>query len=106
MAGLSPTQLTLRKWRKAGYIAAVVEKWNPHARIRQDLFGCIDVIAVGNGETVGIQSTSDRNLAARVRKIEDLPETVARLREGGWRVVVEGWKKKSNRWQSREVDVS
>ena len=102
----SPTQLTLKKWRKAGYMCQVVEKWNPHVRIRQDLFGCIDVVAVGNGETIGIQSTSDRNVSARVRKIEDLPETVAILRDAGWRIVVEGWKKPKHRWQSREVDVS
>ena len=103
---LSPTQLTLRKWRNAGYMSAVVEKWNPHAKIRQDLFGCIDVVAVGNGETVGIQSTSDGNVSARVKKIENMPETVATLRDANWRIVVEGWKKKKNRWSNREIDVS
>jgi hypothetical protein len=102
----SPTQLTLAKWRKAGYLCAVVEKWNMHTKIRQDLFGCIDVIAVGNGETVGIQSTSDTNVSARVRKIADMPETVSMLRDGNWRVIVEGWKKPKHRWQSREVDCS
>ena len=103
---LTPTQLTLRKWRAAGYLCAVVEKWNPHARIRQDLFGCIDVLAVGNGETIGIQSTSYTNVSARVRKVEDMPETVERLREGGWRVVIEGWRKVGGRWKDRQVDVS
>ena len=102
----SPTELTLRKWRKAGYLCAVVEKWNHHVKIRQDLFGCIDVLAVGNGETVGIQSTSYSNVSARINKIEDMPETVSRLREGGWRVVVEGWRKPKHRWECREVDVS
>lgn len=104
----SPTQLTLKKWRDAGYLCAIVEKWNPHVKIRQDLFGCIDVIAVGQGETVGIQSTSDNggNVAKRVQKIEDNPETVSRLRDGGWRIVVEGWRKPKHRWVCREVDVS
>ncbi len=106
MAGYSPTQLTLRKWRRAGYLAAVVEHWNPHVRIRQDLFGCIDVIAVGNGETVGIQSTTAKNAAARVKKIEDMPETVAALRNGDWRIIVEGWKKTGSRWTCKETDVS
>lgn len=36
----------------------MVEKYNTHARVRQDLYGIIDVLCVGNGETVGIQSTS------------------------------------------------
>lgn len=102
----SPTELTLRKWRKAGYLCAVVEKWNPHVKIRQDLFGCIDVLAVGPGGTVGIQSTSDTNLAKRVRKIEDMPETVAALRDAGWRIICEGWKKPKHRWECREIDVS
>lgn len=102
----SPTELTLKKWRKAGYLCAVVENWNPHVKIRQDLFGCIDVLAVGNGETVGIQSTSNRNVSARVRKIENMPETVAALRDSNWRIVIEGWKKPAHRWECREVDVS
>ena len=93
--------------RKLGYRAAVVEKWNPHAKIRQDLFGCIDVVAVGNGETVGIQATSDNggNVAARCRKIADA-EAVGDLREAGWRLLVHGWKKPRHRWECREVDVS
>jgi hypothetical protein len=102
----SPTELTLKKWRKAGYLCAVVEKWNPHVKIRQDLFGCIDVLAVGPDGTIGIQSTSYSNVSARVRKIEDMPETVTALRNAGWRVLVEGWRKPKHRWESREVDVS
>jgi len=102
----SPTQLTLKKWRKAGYNAAVVERWNPHARIRQDLFGFVDVLCVGNGETVAIQTTSYKNVASRVRKVEDMPETVESLRDAGWRIIVEGWHKPGHRWLCREVDVS
>lgn len=102
----SPTQLTLKKWKKAGYICAVVEKWNPHAKIRQDLFGCIDVLAVGADGTIGIQSTSYSNISARVRKIEDMPEIVAALRAAGWTIIVEGWRKPKNRWECRQVDVS
>ena len=43
---MTPTQRTLAECRRRGWTAAVVEKWNPHARIRQDLFGCIDILAV------------------------------------------------------------
>jgi len=107
-AGTSPTQLTLKKWRKAGYMCAIVEKWNPHVKIRQDLFGCIDILAVGHGETVGIQSTSDghNNVEARMLKIEDKPETIAALRDANWRIIIEGWKKPRHRWECREIDVS
>ncbi len=101
----SPTQCTLDKWRKLGYMTQVVEKWNPHARIRQDLFGIIDVLAVGHGETVAIQSTSDNNLSARVRKIED-SEALGELRKAEWTVLAEGWKKVKGRWKDRVVDIS
>ena len=49
---------------------------------------------------------SDSNLSSRVRKIEDMPETVEALRNAGWRILVEGWKKPKHRWVCREVDVS
>lgn len=103
---MSPTQLTLRKLREDGYQAQVVEVWNSHARIRQDLFGFIDVIAVKGTETLAVQATSAPNVSSRVTKIGDSP-LVGPVRDAGWRIVVWGWKKKSGRWTlAREVDVS
>lgn len=111
----SPTELTLRELRRQGYLAAVVEKWNPHARIRQDLFGVVDVLAVGLDATdsapgrapgtLAVQATSSSNCAARLAKLrsEELAPVVARLRAAGWRVEVWGWRKgaKSRRWELR-----
>lgn len=106
MTGMSPTALTLRHLRAQGYTAEVVEKWNPHARIRQDLFGIIDVIAVRDGETLGVQTTSAGNVAARIRKIAE-SEHVAALRSAGWTLRVHGWAKKGGRWVlHRDEDVS
>lgn len=100
---LSPTQLSLRWLREQGYLAAVVEKWNPHARIRQDLFGIIDVLGVHPEHgTIALQSTSDSNLSARVKKMREHEHT-GTLSRSGWRLLAQGWKKKSGRWQSREV---
>lgn len=104
--GKSPTQLTLEKWRDRGYMCAIVEKWNPHARVRQDLFGFVDVLAVGNGETIGIQTTDYTSVSKRIRKIEDDPETVRELRKAGWRIIIEGWRKPQHRWKCREVELS
>jgi hypothetical protein len=36
---MSPTQRSLAHLRRLGYQARVVERWNPFARVRQDLFG-------------------------------------------------------------------
>ena len=97
----SPTQRSLAELRKRGYRAQVVEKWNPFAKIRQDLFGVIDVIGVGNGETVGVQATSASNVSARVRKMSEA-EAVPDLRKAGWKLLVWGW----DGARLREVDVS
>lgn len=103
---MSPTQLTLRHLTVEGYTAAVVEKWNPHARIRQDLFGFIDVLAVRPGETLAVQTTTAANVASRVRKIGDHPN-IAVVREAGWSIHVHGWAKRSGRWVlHKEIDVS
>ena len=103
---LSPTQLTLRKLRAdGGYDVAVVEHWNHYAKCRQDLFGVIDILAVGKGETVAVQCTSYSNVSARVRKIADA-EALPGMRSAGWRILVHGWHKKAGKWVVREVDCS
>ncbi|HQV57391.1 MAG TPA: hypothetical protein PKV27_05220, partial [Ilumatobacteraceae bacterium] len=59
----SPTTLSLKALRDAGYTVAIVEHFNPHMRIRQDLFGFIDIIAIRPGETLAVQTTSRSNMA-------------------------------------------
>jgi len=103
---MSPTQRSLKHYRDLGYIAGVVERWIPQARKRSDLFGILDIVAVGNGETIGVQTTSASNVSARVKKIAD-SDAIGELREAGWRVIVQGWRKNAKgRWVAREVDVS
>ena len=65
MTGLSPTQLSLRHMRADGWTAAVVEVWNPHARIRQDLFNIADILAVRGPDTLAVQTTTAGNTSAR-----------------------------------------
>jgi hypothetical protein len=101
----SPTQRSLALLRSRGYTAQVVERWNPFARVRQDLFGCIDVVAVGNGETVGVQACSHGDVSKRLRKIAEAAAFTA-IRAAGWRLVVMGWRKVKGRWAVREVECS
>ncbi len=102
----SPTQLTLKHLRDEGWTAEVVEHWNPHARIRKDLMGFIDVLAVRGPETLAVQTTSAANVSSRIRKIADSPH-IAAVREAGWAVHVHGWKKVKGRWTlHRDEDVS
>lgn len=100
----SPTKRTLDVLRERGYMAGVVERWNHAAKVRQDLFGIVDVIGVRPNETVAVQATSASNVAARVKKIAASP-ALGELRAAGWRVLVHGWAKRDGRWQVREVDM-
>lgn len=102
---VSPTQNTIRILKDEGYLVAVVERWNPHAKIRQDLFGFIDVLAVKADETLAVQTTTKANMSARIRKISE-SENVGFVRDAGWRIEVHGWYKVKNRWQVKIQDVS
>lgn len=101
-----PTQRSLKYLREKGYRVEVVEKWNPHVRRRQDLFGVIDLIAIRAGETLAVQTTSSSGVSARIKKIADA-EATPDMRAAGWKIVVHGWRKNSKgRYVLREIDVS
>lgn len=105
--GDSPTARTLRRLRAEGWTAEVVERWNPHARVRNDLFGFVDVLAVRDGVTLAVQATSGSNAAARVAKIGE-HQNIGAVRKAGWRIEVWAWRKlaSSGKWECRVVDVS
>ena len=92
-------------------LVEVVEKWNPHARVRHDLFSFIDVLAIQGDSVFAIQATSDSNIAARVAKLSLLPSVVHWLdTRTNRRLFVWGWGKKGARgkrklWGLREVEV-
>lgn len=103
----SPTQRSLEHMRKLGYpLAQVVERWNMHAKVRVDLFGIIDIVAIdAAGETYGIQATSGDNVASRVTKIAE-SDALAPCLKAGWRIIVHGWRKNAaGRWTLREVEL-
>jgi hypothetical protein len=103
---VSPTQRSLAALKADGWLAAVVEKWNPHARIRQDLFGFVDILAVRDGETLGVQACAGSSVSARIKKIAD-SELAPQVRRAGWRLEVWGWRKNAaGKWVCRVEDVS
>lgn len=108
----SPTQRTRSKLREEGYLTEIVERWNPHARVRHDLFGIIDVLAVRGEETLAVQCTSGSGVAARVHKLKD-SDSLPVLLAAGWQVQVWGWRKikvkrggKAMKWECRCVDLT
>ena len=97
----NPTAGTLQLLRRHGYLAAVCEHWNPFARVRCDLFGFADVLAVRAGAPVlAVQATSASNHAARVRKARDLPAMRVWL-AAGCAFEVWSWAKRKGRWAVR-----
>lgn len=107
---MTPTQRSLKNLRDRGYVAAVVERWNPAIRVRQDLFGFADLIAFGPGEgepeVLLVQTTSTSNLAARRSKILENEHAQRWMRLGG-KILIHGWAKRGPRgkrklWTLRE----
>ena len=97
---MSPTSRSLQRLRKLGYQAQVVEKWNPFARIRQDLFGG-DVLALKAGEPVlVVQATTQSNHAARRAKL-DAEGFTALWNGAGARLEIWSWEKQGSRGQRK-----
>lgn len=104
-ASLSPTQRSLAYLREQGYLVAIVERWNPHARIRQDLWGWCDLLAIRKSEVLAVQVTASA-VSDRIKKIQE-SETVAAVRDAGIRIEVHGHRKNSKgKYVMRIVDIS
>jgi hypothetical protein len=108
MAGVSPTQRSNALYRKHGYQCGIVEKFNsnigPHG-IRQDLWGAVDIVAVAEGHTVGVQACAASGHGSHVTKLAAEPRMFAMF-DAGWDVVVLSWKKpgpNNRRWSWRHT---
>lgn len=105
----SPTQRTLAKLKKQGATAAIVEKWNQWAKIRQDLFGFADLLAIQGPNLIAIQVTSGANHAARKTKILAEPRALAWLKTGNL-IELHSWSKmgargKAKKWVCRAEEI-
>src|SRR5262245_36165938 len=91
--GVSPTARSLKYLRDLGYMVAVVERWNPGARVRQDLFKFADLLALRYDGFLAVQVCAAGDKAKRVEKLttEPVAENVRRWYEAGGRVEVHAW---------------
>jgi len=81
MAGLSPTQRTLRALRNEGRICDIAEKWiaTPYSKIpgfRKDLFGFIDIVALCPEKGILAIQSCGQSWSQHVGKIMDSEATV------------------------------
>src|SRR5574338_170083 len=96
MARVSPTHRTLVECRKRGWDAQVVERWNQWAKVRQDLFGVIDVVCITPSGILGIQACAGSSHAARRAKVLAEPRAERWVRAGG-DLAVWSWAKQGAR---------
>jgi hypothetical protein len=90
----SPTQRTLKLLRDDGWLCYIVEKWNMHAKIRQDAYGFGDILAMCPGKGIMlVQACAGASHAARRQKILDEPRARMWLQSGGGIHIV-SWSKK------------
>ena len=109
MKGISNTSRTLEYIRSQGWIADKVEQFNPYAGKfgqRKDCFGVLDILALGEGSIIGIQSCGQA-FSEHDKKILGTPEALKWLECGG-RLLLIGWRKvklkrggKALRWSPR-----
>lgn len=101
-ANLTPRSVA--EMRERGYQVATVEYFNAFTRRKHDLFGCIDLLCIGNGETVAVQVTSRDNISSRRHKIEE-NEAYPEMLRSGWKILIHGWDKDGSRWRLKEVEL-
>lgn len=98
----SPTQRSLALLREQGYVPWIAEHYNAFARVRRDLYGFIDIVALKPGEkgVLAVQTTSGSNVSARIHKIEANPNHKLWI-ECGNRILIHGWQKIKGKWACR-----
>lgn len=95
---MTPTELSLRQLRAEGWTVDVCERWVPGgpgmSGRRRDLFGMLDLLALRDGRTMGVQTTSHTNVAARLTKMTDDEHgpALVEMRSAGWLIVIHGWR--------------
>lgn len=109
---MSPTQRARAHCKAMGWTSQIVEKWNVHAKVRQDLFGCIDLIVLDGqpGGPLGVQVCAGSSHAARRTKALAEPRLAAWLaapaRFEVWSYAKRGARGKRKLWELRREAVS
>jgi hypothetical protein len=116
--GISNTSRTLEYLRSQGWEADKVEQFNPYAGkfgTRKDMFGFGDIVAMGEGRIIAIQSCGQAYSEHDKKILADevvAPKALKWLQCGG-RLILIAWRKvklqrggKAMRWQPRIKEYS
>ncbi len=93
MAGISPTQRTMKKLKEEGWRPGIVERFIGPLNIRVDLFHIIDIIAIQPGNILGVQSCG-QSFSEHYRKLtEEHPDACWDWLQAGGQLELWGWRK-------------
>ncbi len=98
---MSAMQFSL-DWLRAQHWQCRVVEINTNYGRKVDLWGFGDILALRQGETLLVQTTTYGNRLARVAKIQAIPE-FRLVRLAGWQVHVHGWRDNDDAAQGLEV---
>ena len=101
---VTTTQRSLKYMRDNGIYAEVVERYNSFTKRKHDFAGFIDILCLGQGAVIGVQTTSWGHTADRLKKILS-HENLQIVRDSGIKIEVHGWQKKNNRWEVKIIHV-
>ena len=96
--GISPLQRSKKYLEALGFTVAIVERWNPWAKVRQDLFGILDLLAISHLGTLGVQVTTMGHKQEHIDKMMAHPNT-QRLETAGWEIHLHSWRKLKDGWK-------
>ncbi len=101
----SPTQRSKAYAESLGYQVAIVERWNQWAKVRQDLYGFIDLLCLKEGSClIAIQATSTGNMNSRIAKIKTLPASWKWITSGN-RLEVWGWALRGKKGKRKKYEL-
>ena len=99
MAGISPTQRTLKAMKDMNRIAGIVEKFIPPG-IRQDLFGFIDIICIDPEQGIVAVQSCGQDFSGHVHKLTEERAEIAYKWLQHAPCELWGWRKVKNRLKS------
>jgi hypothetical protein len=86
-------QLSLAHMRAQGYECDISEHYNYFSKKRKDLFHIADIVAIGHGQIIFVQTTGYSGLSAHLKKIR-ANELLPVILNSKVRILVHGWKRK------------
>ena len=102
---MSPLQRSMKQLRDEGWLVEKVEHWNSWGKIRQDLFGFLDLLCIHREDkhTLGVQVTTMGQKQPHLRKIRS-NKTYPLLKQAGWMIQLHSWRKLKKTGWTNDVE--